>query len=405
MQSTQRYGTLPYVSGPLYTAPLPYAAYTAPLPSTAPLPYAAMPAMSARPTLPMGYYGQGNPRVMPNPNWMMTEREQMLQQQLLQERQQFEAWRASQAQPQPQPPISSSGLKTRPLTRLNVQGLLQHLADPRGTCTATRPSQASHKRAEHTLASAQDLEAFKADMTSMLSDMLQGSLSKFASQFNLSSGGQGDSAPTQTVVSVPTVDVASNYDDTPQGPEDQSEGEIIDSEGDPADAGLPILDNLKMSEEEQRDYDAFSLASVSVPVSKRPWRVQEDSKVSKPQPQDVSNACQARPQAVAKAQSVKSTQSDQRSVQLRSVQDQPVSQAQFPVLVSQGQGQRQGLGRPVVVRRDDIDSLFNEEEFSIELDNEAVLKENRLVQKFWTKSLNFVILTGRILRFRKRLWA
>ena len=51
MQSTQSYGTLPYISGPPYTAPLPYAAYTAPLPSTAPLPYAAM---SARPTLPMG---------------------------------------------------------------------------------------------------------------------------------------------------------------------------------------------------------------------------------------------------------------------------------------------------------------------------------------------------------------
>ena len=102
-------------------------------------------------------------------------------------------------------------------------------------------------------------------MTSMLSDMLQSSLSKFASQFNPSSGGQGDSAPTQIVASVPTVDVASNCDDTPQGPEDQSEGEIIDSEGEPADAGIPILDNLKkMSEEEQRDYDAFSLASVSV---------------------------------------------------------------------------------------------------------------------------------------------
>ena len=86
---------------------------------------------------------------------------------------------------------------------------------PRGTCTATRPSQASPKRAEHTLASAHDLEAFKADMTSMLSDMLQSSLSKFASQFNTSSGGQGDSAPAQTVASVPTVDVASNCDDTP----------------------------------------------------------------------------------------------------------------------------------------------------------------------------------------------
>ena len=129
-----------------------------------------------------------------------------------------------------------------------------------------------------------------------------------------------------------------------------------------------------MSEEEQRDYDAFSLASVSVP--KRPWRAQEDSKVSKPQPQDISFTRQARPvisQAVAKAQSVRSAQSDKRSVQLRSVQDQPVSQAQFPVLVSQGQGQR--LGRPVVAQRDDIDSLFNEEEFSIDLDNEAVLKE------------------------------
>ena len=77
-----------------------------------------------------------------------------------------------------------------------------------------------------------------------------------------------ETAPAQTVASEPTVDVASNYDDTPQGPGDQSEGEITDSEGDPADAGLPILDNLKMSEEEQRDYDSFSLASVSVPVSK-----------------------------------------------------------------------------------------------------------------------------------------
>ena len=112
VQSTQRYGTLPYISGPPYTAPLPstaplpYAAYMAPLPSMAPLPYATVPAMSARPTLPMGYYGQGSQfPFVPNPNWM-TEREHtcMLQQQLLQERQQFEAWRASQAQPQPQPP-------------------------------------------------------------------------------------------------------------------------------------------------------------------------------------------------------------------------------------------------------------------------------------------------------------
>ena len=67
--------------------------------------------------------------------------------------------------------------------------------------------------------------------------MLQSSLSKFTSQFNASSGGQGDSVPTQTVASVPTtdVDVASDLEDMPPGPEDQSEGEIVDSEEDPAD--------------------------------------------------------------------------------------------------------------------------------------------------------------------------
>ena len=165
-------------------------------------------------------------------------------------------------------------------------------------------------------APAQDLEAFKADMTSMLSDMLQFSLSKFASQFNPSSGGQGDSVPTQTVASVPTTDVASDRENIPPGPEDQSKGQIVDSKGDPGEAGIPRLDNLKMTEEEERDFDAFSLASVTVP--KRPWRAQEDSNVSKPQPQNISHSRQARPvipQAVAKAQSVKSAQSDQRSVQ------------------------------------------------------------------------------------------
>ena len=105
-------------------------------------------------------------------------------------------------------------------------------------------------------------------MTSMLSDMLQASLRKFASQFNPSSGDQGDSVPGQTVASEPTVDVASVYNVAPRGPEDQSEGEIIESKGDPAVAGLPILDNLQMSEEERRDFDDFFLASVSVPASK-----------------------------------------------------------------------------------------------------------------------------------------
>ena len=270
---------------------------------------------------------------------------------------------------------------------------------PRGTCTATRPSQASPKKAEHKLTPAQDLEAFKADMTSMLSDMLQASLSKFASQLNTSSGGQRDTvpAPAQTAASEPTVDVDedSNVDDSSErGPEDQSEGEIIDSEGDPADpaaTGLPTLEQLKMSEEEQREFDDFSLASVSVPnSSKRPWRAQGDSKFSQSQAQDTSNVRQARPQAVAKAQSVRSTLSDQRSVQLQSDQRQvqlraPQDQVNFPVLAPQGQGQRQG--RPVLARRDD--SLFNEEEFSVDLDNEAVLKEKQARSEILDKVAEF----------------
>ena len=82
---------------------------------------------------------------------------------------------------------------------------------PRGTCTVTRPSQASPRKAEHTVTPAQDLEAFKADMTSMLSDMLQASFQKFASQFNTNSGGQGNNSNEDTVpkqsFSEPTVDV------------------------------------------------------------------------------------------------------------------------------------------------------------------------------------------------------
>ena len=195
MQSTQRYGTLPYVSGSPYTAPLPYA---------------AMPAMLARPSYPMGYYGQGNQfPLMPNPIWMSV-RDQMLQHQLLQERQQFEAWRASQAQPQPQPPISPLGLPIK--VDDDVESTTRDY--PRGTCTATRPSQASPKRAQDRPAPAQDLEAFKADMT-CCQTCFNPSL-VFASQFKPSSGGQGESVSTQNVASV--------HEESPSDQEDQSEG-------------------------------------------------------------------------------------------------------------------------------------------------------------------------------------
>ena len=89
-----------------------------------------------------------------------------------------------------------------------------------------------------------------------------------------------------------------------------------------------------------------------------------------------------------------SAQSDQRSVQFQPDQRQvqlraPQDQTNFPVLAPQGQGHRQGLGRPVLARRDDLDSLLNEEEFSVDLDNEAVLKEKQARSEILDKVAEF----------------
>ena len=339
----QRYGSQPYFSGQQYTAPTtdaqPYTAVPQPYNAAAQpytavaqpyiVPYNNLPAMSARPTEPMGYFGQGGQ--LP---FMLTEEQLLQQQQLLREKQEFDAWRASgaQAKTQSQPQIfseaevnvevnvdsserSASVARARPQDQVTNQAKAKRAGSastsrrspspkrdyPRGTCTVTRPSQASPRKAEHTVAPAQDLEAFKADMTSMLSDMLQASFQKFASQFNTNSGGQGnisneDTIPKQSF-SEPTVEVASDddNDNSPQrGPEDQSEGEFSEGEADPADTGLPTLEQLKMSKEEQQDYDAFSLASISDP--KCPWRAMGDSRSSQSQPPDNANVSQARPQ-------------------------------------------------------------------------------------------------------------
>ena len=179
---------------------------------------------------------------MSNPSWEVSQREQMLQNQLLQERQQFEAWKARHAQPQvsqmqahqmvPSGPTvsekvkidddvevfsvrSASAKRARPRDQaaVNVSKRARSSAStssrslsprrdyPRGTSPVRRPSQASPKYAEDRSVHSQDLEFFKADMTSMLADMLKSFLSNFASQLKSSSGGQGESKSTQNVTS------------------------------------------------------------------------------------------------------------------------------------------------------------------------------------------------------------
>ena len=88
--------------------------------------------------------------------------------------------------------------------------------------------------------------------------MLQSSLSKLASQFKPSAGGQGESVSTQNV--------SSDQEKKPSDQDDHSQGENVNSEGDPADTqGIPRLDSLRMTEEEERDFNTFSLAPVTVP--------------------------------------------------------------------------------------------------------------------------------------------
>ena len=77
--------------------------------------------------------------------------------------------------------------------------------------------------------------------------------------------------------------------------------------------GIPRLDSLRMTEEEERDFNSFSLAPVTVP--QRSWRAHEDLKDlrSHSQAHDVSNTSQTRPvitQVIVQAQSTRS-----RSVQ------------------------------------------------------------------------------------------
>ena len=192
-------------------------------PTAAPL----LPIMSVRPNqmgyfagAPSNFYPQSNQfPYMANPSWEASQREQLLQNQLLQERQQFEAWKARQAQPQPQvtqgqaPPVpleltviviapdkdvevilvrsastkraaprdqasTNVSKRVRSSTSTSHRSLSTRRDYPRGTSTVTKPSQASPKRDEDRAAHAWGLEVFKANMTSILADMLKSSLTK-----------------------------------------------------------------------------------------------------------------------------------------------------------------------------------------------------------------------------------
>ena len=100
-------------------------------------------------------------------------------------------------------------------------------------------------------------------MTSVLADMLNSSLAKFASQLKSSSGGQGDSESTQNVPS--NGKDPSHHDDLSKGRDLASVEELSEAPGDPR------LENLVMTEEEQRDFETFTLASPNARRGKTSW--------------------------------------------------------------------------------------------------------------------------------------
>ena len=183
----RKYDSQPYFSGQQYTAasgmtaaqpctavPQPYTAAAQPYIA----PYNNMPAMSARPTEPMGYFGQGGQ--LP---FVLTEEHLLQQQQLLREKQDFDAWGTSRAQAktQPQPEIISEGpipaevnvevnvdssersasvARARPKDQVTKKAKAKRAGSastsqrspfpkrdyPRGTCTVTRPSRANPRK-------------------------------------------------------------------------------------------------------------------------------------------------------------------------------------------------------------------------------------------------------------------
>ena len=125
-----------------------------------------------------------------------------------------------------------------------------------------------------------------------------------------------------------------------------------------------------MMKEEERDFETFALASPNIPKRKTSWSASQEntkfySQAQQVHRQDDSFVSQARS---VDSQALAWDQVDQVQGQAQplldqaqaSGQDQPVSQAQ-----------------PVLVRRGDLDSLYGDENFSLDLDNEAALREKQ----------------------------
>ena len=232
---------------------------------------------------------------MPNPGWqMLTQREQILQDQLQCERQQLEAWRievenktlalqSQVSQPQVQaPPVVSCEIAINEIDLKDVEIrsdprlLQQHPTDPslpKGTMHEGLVLLPSPKRAEDKPVQAQDLAAFKSDMPTLIKDIIQSSLSSFASQFKSDSVDKGESFQDHE-----TSRDKEHSPDPSEDPSEGKEGELASEGEDPElDQGDPYLDQLMLTEEEEKDFESFTLASLRVKRGTALWKVSQEN--------------------------------------------------------------------------------------------------------------------------------
>ena len=155
----------------------------------------------------------------------------------------------------------------------------------------------------------------------------------------------------------PHRNVTSDQEKEPSDHADHSEGGDFASVEDPAEnRGDPKWENLMMTEEEERDFESLALASPSITKRKTLWKASQENTKFCFQAQQVHRqndlfTSQARPvesQALApdQANHVQGQAQPLLKQAQASAQDQPVSQAQFPVQLPEGQGlPLQGLVR------------------------------------------------------------
>ena len=140
--------------------------------------------------------------------------------------------------------------------------------------------------------------------------------------------------------------------------------------------GDPQLENLMMTEEKQRDFETFTLASQNARRGKASWKASQENTKFYSQAQHAHHRSESLASQACSVSSAEQGQGQAKPLldqaQARA-QVQPAGQDQFPVLLPQGQVRP----LPVLACRGDLDFLFEDKNFSLDLDNEAALREKQ----------------------------